>query len=196
MKGDYDRSAASTAARPCGACSMCCTTLAIESLGKPAGVRCTHLGKHGEGCTIYDTRPSECSAFECVWLQALTREGENERARLMPRTTRPDRCHVLLTAAPPGGLARIVMHVNPKHPQAHLVGDIGRFRSMLERHGIRIVTVIGERRIFSGMLPQWAAEKVAERAAAARQAAEDEFAGEGVTALLAQRQPQGQEGAP
>jgi hypothetical protein len=36
-------------------------------LGKPPGKRCSH--QCSEGCDIYPSRPDDCRAFECLWLQ-------------------------------------------------------------------------------------------------------------------------------
>lgn len=53
--------------RKCGACTLCCTTLAVPELGKKNGERCVHLTS--EGCGIYEDRPLSCQVFECAWLQ-------------------------------------------------------------------------------------------------------------------------------
>jgi hypothetical protein len=53
--------------RKCDGCTVCCTALAVEDLGKPYYVRCEHL-KEG-GCGIYPTRPNSCKTYQCVWLQ-------------------------------------------------------------------------------------------------------------------------------
>ena len=53
--------------RTCRDCGMCCTLYQVDSLGKPAGVRCSHL--KGTRCSIYNDRPEDCRAYECGWLQ-------------------------------------------------------------------------------------------------------------------------------
>ena len=50
--------------RKCGACTLCCTALAVPELDKPNGVPCKHLTP--EGCGIYEDRPPSCRAFECA----------------------------------------------------------------------------------------------------------------------------------
>lgn len=55
------------AERKCGACTLCCTTLAVPELDKPNGVRCVHLTD--QGCGIYEDRPPSCRTFECAWLR-------------------------------------------------------------------------------------------------------------------------------
>jgi hypothetical protein len=53
--------------RNCGDCTLCCKVMAIEEIAKPAGQWCAHC-KPGRGCGIYDSRPAECRAFNCLWL--------------------------------------------------------------------------------------------------------------------------------
>ena len=51
----------------CGECTLCCTLLPIEWLDKPASTTCVHCDA---GCLIHDTKDSECTSFECSWLQS------------------------------------------------------------------------------------------------------------------------------
>ncbi len=66
-------------ARTCGACTLCCTFLKIESnsgystlldtgedVAKPAGVPCRFLT--ASGCSVYLFRPIVCRVFACDWL--------------------------------------------------------------------------------------------------------------------------------
>lgn len=71
--------------RKCGACTLCCTALAVPELGKKNGERCQHLTP--TGCGIYEDRPPSCRAFECLWLQ-----GDGDPS------VRPDRLGAVLTA--------------------------------------------------------------------------------------------------
>jgi hypothetical protein len=50
--------------RGCGACTVCCTVLALDALSKPAGVPCPHCAK---GCAIHPARPDACREFFCAW---------------------------------------------------------------------------------------------------------------------------------
>jgi hypothetical protein len=54
--------------RECGACTACCTVMAIDKpdIQKEAGITCRHC--HG-GCAIYATRPHVCQTFLCGWRQ-------------------------------------------------------------------------------------------------------------------------------
>jgi hypothetical protein len=46
---------------------MCCKLPDIEAFEKPAGVWCRHA-KAGQGCSIYEDRPSVCRNFLCEWM--------------------------------------------------------------------------------------------------------------------------------
>ncbi len=73
--------------RPCGDCVACCQVLNIAEpdMVKPADQMCMHCT--GTGCGIYDTRPTVCREWNCVW----------RRIDSMPPETRPDRMGVVFT---------------------------------------------------------------------------------------------------
>ena len=54
--------------RQCGDCTECCTALGVDEINKPRDVACQHLAGDSSGCSIYQTRPASCRAFNCVWL--------------------------------------------------------------------------------------------------------------------------------
>lgn len=54
--------------RECGTCNMCCTATFVPEFSKEAGVQCKHC-RNGNGCSIYEERPTSCRTFECLWLQ-------------------------------------------------------------------------------------------------------------------------------
>jgi Fe-S-cluster containining protein len=60
--------------RECGTCTLCCTTSAIPETRKPSGITCEHCAI---GCSIYNSRPQSCRAFECAWLKGEM--GEDQR---------------------------------------------------------------------------------------------------------------------
>ncbi|HYD37369.1 MAG TPA: hypothetical protein VEA60_07135, partial [Allosphingosinicella sp.] len=66
----------------CGACTLCCKTIAVEELGKPPGLECPH-SRRCKGCAIYESRPASCRAFHCEWRlsSALGPEWRPDRAR-------------------------------------------------------------------------------------------------------------------
>jgi len=53
--------------RSCGTCSLCCKLPEIVVLNKPANTWCQHRTP-GNGCGIYQTRPTKCQNFGCGWL--------------------------------------------------------------------------------------------------------------------------------
>jgi hypothetical protein len=78
---DQDAAAAATAEtrpeRGCNSCTLCCKVLEVKALAKPGGKWCPHC-KIGTGCTIYEQRPYDCSAFSCGYL-VLAELGEEWR---------------------------------------------------------------------------------------------------------------------
>ena len=73
--------------RSCGDCSACCITLGIDvpELRKQPGVPCQHLV--GGGCGIYQTRPTLCREYYCLWRLLVE----------LPDMVRPDRCGVMFS---------------------------------------------------------------------------------------------------
>src|SRR5690606_657388 len=89
--------------RTCGACTLCCTALAVPELDKPNGVPCKHLTPHG--CGIYEERPESCRAFACAFLQGA---GD--------LSSRPDRTGAVVSAEDGGfgeGAEAIVFYTVP-----------------------------------------------------------------------------------
>lgn len=70
--------------RACGTCTMCCKVYDIPALDKPAGVWCRNC-KPGQSCTTYDTRPDQCRAFYCYWMQTadLSADWRPDKARFV-----------------------------------------------------------------------------------------------------------------
>jgi len=69
----------------CGDCTVCCHSLWIKELDKPAGIYCKHC-LPGKGCGIYETRFEICRSFLCGWRQ-VPQLGE---------AWRPDRSGILM----------------------------------------------------------------------------------------------------
>jgi hypothetical protein len=69
--------------RECGECVACCDLLYVAELKKPARQRCPDCT--GTGCGIWETRPSVCRNWHCVW----------RMLGAMPPETRPDRLGVM-----------------------------------------------------------------------------------------------------
>jgi hypothetical protein len=89
----------------CGACTMCCKVMAVDALPKPPQSWCPHCAI-GKGCTIYETRPTECRTFDCVYRfdSALGPEW------------RPDTAHFVM-AYEIGG-KRLTLRVDAARPDA------------------------------------------------------------------------------
>jgi len=79
-------------ARSCGGCSLCCTVLRVDELGKLGGTPCSAVREGGDGCSIHATRPGICRAYFCLWL----RGGLDEEDR-------PDRLGAVLDVSSEGG---------------------------------------------------------------------------------------------
>jgi hypothetical protein len=68
--------------RACGSCTLCCKTVAVAELAKPAGTPCQHC-RLAKGCAIYEARPAGCRDFYCEWMlsEKFGREWRPDRAR-------------------------------------------------------------------------------------------------------------------
>jgi hypothetical protein len=91
--------------RSCGKCSMCCKLLHINELNKPANKWCSHC-KPGQGCSIYETRPTICRTFGCGWLMSETVGPE----------WYPLQSHMILSIAPFNGVLTCTVTVDPRYP--------------------------------------------------------------------------------
>lgn len=91
--------------RECGSCTLCCKVYNVRALGKVAGKWCSHC-KPGRGCTIHDSLPSECAAFNCLW--------KTEPA--MSMQWKPDQAKMVLTLHPETNNIQVV--VDPGQPSA------------------------------------------------------------------------------
>jgi len=87
--------------RVCGACSLCCTLLRVDALGKLGGTPCRHqrVGNLEGGCGIHARRPEVCRAYRCLWLSGSL-EAED----------RPDRLGAVLSLASEGETPSLFVH--------------------------------------------------------------------------------------
>ncbi len=123
--------------KSCGDCGMCCKLLAIAEIEKPAGRWCPSF-QRGRGCGVYETRPSACRGFECLWLQSekLDDRWRPDKSRLVMYTEDDDR--------------RLRVVVDPDHPQAWKQEPYySRLKAMSQRayDGHELLVSIGDRRI-------------------------------------------------
>lgn len=105
--------------RACGSCQLCCRLVPVESLKKPAGVRCIHQ-RHGKGCGIYENRPRDCRIWSCRW---LVEDDTGDQKR-------PDRSHLVIDMMPdfirvregdgePQVIPVVQVWIDPRFPDAH-----------------------------------------------------------------------------
>ena len=90
--------------RQCGSCSQCCRLLDIEEIQKPSGKWCQHCRPGKNACQIYETRPSDCADFLCLWRQ---------HPELGPEWF-PHRSKIVVVSEDGGN--RIALHVDPSFP--------------------------------------------------------------------------------
>lgn len=85
--------------RACGACTVCCSAIAIDTpeLRKVPGVACEHCT--AQGCAIYETRFAICRAYHCGW-RFFGELGEDWR---------PDLSGVLISAVEPDGIEFLML---------------------------------------------------------------------------------------
>lgn len=122
--------------RSCAGCTLCCKLPAIPEIAKPAQTWCADCAI-GQGCKIYQTRPSTCRKFECVYLTS-PHLGEHWK---------PAVCHMVI--AHTATVNRIVIHVDDDHPTAWKLdpyyGDIRRMAAALyPQSGQVLVLVSGQ----------------------------------------------------
>ena len=66
----------------CGECTLCCELFPVKWLSKPANEPCIHCDN---GCAIHETKPKECSGFDCAFVQGVD----------VAVKFRPDNCGVI-----------------------------------------------------------------------------------------------------
>lgn len=74
---DRLRSPGALPPRACGACTVCCTVMAVTELRKPSRRACEHVG--AAGCAIHPERPQGCRDFHCLWLRGAVAGGDEAR---------------------------------------------------------------------------------------------------------------------
>jgi hypothetical protein len=127
---------APSAKKACGDCTLCCKVMAIEELTKPASCWCSHC-EPGRGCRIYDSRPTECRSFGCLW---LTDDRLDERWR-------PSKSKLVLTTSQDG----IEIRCDPGFPNAWrkepFCSEIRRWAVSGEALDVTVVVIVGEKMI-------------------------------------------------
>ena len=108
--------------------------MAVDEIGKPAGVRCTYLGAHG--CGIYATRPESCRVFACGWLNGVGTHKD-----------RPDRAGVMLVGTSPGpetvlGKSGVETIMQAHEVNAGALGAPGRAVDLAKRVAAEFLVVV------------------------------------------------------
>ena len=87
--------------RRCGECTLCCTVLRVDEIGKLGGEPCIHQG--AAGCAIHPSRPPVCRGYRCLWLRGGLEEAD-----------RPDRLGAVVDLVQPDALP--ALHVREARP--------------------------------------------------------------------------------
>jgi hypothetical protein len=120
--------------RQCGDCTLCCKVMAIEVLNKPAGNWCSHC-KPGRGCLAYETRPTECRNFDCLWL-ADVRFGEYWK---------PSSSKLVLTTSEDGIEIRCDPGFLDAWRKEPFRSEIGQLAIAGETNDVTVLVIVGEK---------------------------------------------------
>jgi len=112
--------------RSCGGCTLCCTVLRVDELGKLGGTPCAKLRADAGGCGIYQSRPSICRRYRCLWLQGAFQEADrpDRIGAVLDLLTRAGTTHLAVREAAPGALDR----------SERLGAIAGRYRAFMPVH--------------------------------------------------------------
>lgn len=101
MEAGPSDAATDPSTRSCGSCSLCCTVLRVDELGKLGGTPCLHQrpGHPEGGCGIHTRRPKVCRGYRCLWLEGSLEEAD-----------RPDRLGAVLSLATDGATPSLFVH--------------------------------------------------------------------------------------
>jgi hypothetical protein len=127
--------------RECGACSMCCSILAVHEDGVDTkyGETCEHSRNH-RGCAIYETRPGVCKTWSCLW-----------RLGILPPELRPDKVKAVLEVQAAPDDRCIVVHVKPKHKGVwRQDGALRDYLKQVRRTMLAVIIVCGHERFLIG----------------------------------------------
>lgn len=109
-------------ARACGPCTLCCSVLRVDELGKRGGEPCPHLRDPtagAPGCGIHGERPAICRRYRCLWLQGGLEEED-----------RPDRLGAVLDLLTESGIT----HLAVREAVPGAVADRPRLRAIADRY--------------------------------------------------------------
>jgi hypothetical protein len=110
--------------------------MAIEQLAKPAGSWCRHC-KPGRGCFVYEARPDECRAFNCLWL-VDDRFGAHWK---------PSKSKLVVTTSQDGIEIRCDPGFRDAWRKPPFRDEIRKLAAAGESHDVTVLVIAGERMI-------------------------------------------------
>lgn len=130
--------------RQCDGCTLCCTLLPVQSLGKKAQRKCKH--QTDTGCGIYDKRPMDCFLWVCGWLKGAPVEKPSDSGYVIDVC--PDYIGVDMNdGQPPTRVPVLQVWIDPDRPDAHR--DI-KLRSFIDQ--VRTPAIIRQGKKGEGFL--------------------------------------------
>jgi hypothetical protein len=126
--------------RICGACNLCCKVMGVQEgeFHKLKDHWCPHTSK-GCGCSIYESRPTKCADFNCLWVTGQFGDAQH----------RPDKIHGVVTTTTDG--KNWIIHEDPGyegHARQVLKPAI---TTWLDRGSeYYVIVVCGSKRSFNG----------------------------------------------
>ena len=139
QQGEYSKPAAQNPVpvRSCGSCMLCCKVFPVKFFDKPAGKWCVHA-RPGTGCTIHESRPTVCRAFQCEWTTNFNIDA----------SWQPDKAKFFIYRSTAN---QHMIMVDPGAPQAWKAPQyypaIKQIAAALTEAGGMVMVCIGQRRI-------------------------------------------------
>ena len=123
--------------KECGACSLCCKlpSISVPELTKPAQSWCPHCKPGKGGCSIYNSRPTICEEFVCMWLADP----------VMADNLRPDKCKVMFSMTIQN---TVQAQVDKAFPTAWRSGAAHEAIEKFRENGYHVIIIKGSERTF------------------------------------------------
>jgi hypothetical protein len=136
---------ATKSANQCGTCTLCCKLVHVDEINKPVGKWCDHCAL-GKGCKIYDTRPTECRTWNCLWLQGAFGSHPD---------LRPDKCKVVVGYQ--AGFLMVVEDASPPKSGLRFVEELKTMGKpmVIKRYGqpgIKLVNATSKEALAAGVI--------------------------------------------
>ena len=123
--------------KECGSCALCCKLPRIEvpELTKAPNTWCHHCKPGLHACQIYESRPTICEEYVCMWLADP----------VMPDNLRPDKCKAIFFMASPIAVQCMIDKQSPPNWRSGPVHEaIEKFRE----NGYHVIIIRGSERTF------------------------------------------------